>query len=90
MIFSYGFIQFFIPYNVLGINSINIDMKPLLISFFVVILCYSLFFERRETPVHIDEINYTNKAESFDTLKVSDPARLYTENIHHSYLDLPE
>jgi hypothetical protein len=63
-------------------------MKPLLISFFVVILCYSLFFERRETPVHIDEINYTNKAESFDTLKVSDPAIFYSENIHPVYFDI--
>ena len=65
-------------------------MKPLLISFFVVILCYSLFFERRETPVHIDEINYTNQAESFDTLKVVDPAILYTEYNHHFYFDISE
>ena len=62
-------------------------MKPLLISFFVMILCYSLFFERRETPVHIDEINYTNQAESFDTLKVSDPAVLYTEYSYPVYFD---
>ena len=65
-------------------------MKPLLISFFVVILCYSLFFERREMPVHIDEINYTNQAEAFDTLKVVDPAILYTENMHHVYFDFTE
>jgi len=64
-------------------------MKPLLISFFVVILCYSLFFERRETPVHIDELNYTNQAESFDTLKVSDPAILYTENNRY-YFEVSE
>ena len=65
-------------------------MKPLLISFFVVILCYSLFFERRETPVHIDEINYTNQAESFDTLKISDPAILYTEYNHQLYFGISE
>ena len=65
-------------------------MKPLLISFFVVILCYTLFFERRETPMHIDEINYTNQAELFDTLKISDPAILYSENFHKVYLDLSE
>jgi len=65
-------------------------MKPLLISFFVVILCYSLFFERRESPVHVDEINYTNQAESFDSLKVSDPAILYTEYNPHLYYSISE
>ena len=65
-------------------------MKPLLISFFVVILCYTLFFERRETPMHIDEINYTNQAGSFDTLKISDPAILYSENFHYVYFDFSE
>jgi hypothetical protein len=65
-------------------------MKPLLISFFAVILCYSLFFEQRETPVHIDEINYTNQAESFDTLKVSEPVVLYTEIIHPFYFEISE
>ena len=65
-------------------------MKPLLITFFAVILCYALFFERRKAPVHIDEINYTNQAESFDTLKVSDPAILYTEYRPPFYFDIPE
>ena len=59
-------------------------MKPLLITFFAAILCYSLFFERRETPIHIDDIQYTIQAESFDTLQVSDPAILYTENMRYS------
>lgn len=63
-------------------------MKPLLISFFIVILCYSLFFERRENPVHIDEINYSNQAASFDTLKISDPAILYSDYFHPAYFDL--
>jgi len=57
-------------------------MKPLLITFFAAILCYSLFIERRDTPIHIDDINYTIQAESFDTLKVSDPAVLYSENLY--------
>ena len=65
-------------------------MKPLLITFFVAILCYSLFFESRETPRHIDEINYTIKAESFDTLQVADPSILYTENIRDINLDFSE
>ena len=57
-------------------------MKPLLITFFAAILCYSLFIERRDTPIHIDDINYTIQAESFDTLQVSDPAVLYSENLY--------
>ena len=65
-------------------------MKPLLITFFVAILCYSLFFESRETPRHIDEINYTIQAESFDTLQVSDPAMLYTENMRSYLIDISE
>jgi len=57
-------------------------MKPLLITFFAAILCYSLFIERRDTPIHIDDINYTIQAESFDTLRISDPTVLYTENLY--------
>jgi len=65
-------------------------MKPLLITFFAAILCYSLFFERRETPIHIDDINYTIQTESFDTLQVSDPAILFTKNIHEYLIDFSE
>jgi len=65
-------------------------MKPLLISFFIVILCYSLFIERRETPIHIDEINYTIQAESFDTLQVTSPSILYSANIKTLYFDFSE
>ena len=65
-------------------------MKPLLITFFVAILCYSLFFERRETPIHIDDINYTIQAESFDTLQVSDPSILFSENIRDYLIDSAE
>ena len=76
--------------NVLYINHVIIYMKPLLITFFAAILCYSLFFERRETPIHMDDINYTIQAESFDTLQVSDPSTLYAENIQDYYIDIPE
>jgi len=65
-------------------------MKPLLITFFVAILCYSLFFERRETPIHIDDINYTNQAESFDTLQVSDPSILFSEYTRSYFIDFAE
>jgi|GEM_PF-738253 len=61
-------------------------MKPLLITFFIAILCYSLFFDKREErPIHIDEINYTIQAESFDTLQVSDPSVLYTVNLQNLF-----
>jgi len=65
-------------------------MKPLLITFFVAILCYSLFIERRESPIHIDDINYSIQAESFDTLQVSDPSILFSENIRDYYNDISE
>ena len=65
-------------------------MKQLLITFFAAILCYSLFIERRETPIHIDEINFTIQAESYDTLQVSEPTILYTEIIRDYYLDVSE
>jgi hypothetical protein len=57
-------------------------MKPLLLSFFAAILCYALFFERKDTPVHIDEIQYTIQTEAFDSLQVLNPVFLYTENIN--------
>jgi len=42
-------------------------MKHLLLTFFAVVLCYSLFFnERREKPI-VDEINYIQ-----NDLKISD------------------
>ena len=66
------------------------DMKALLLSFFAAILCYALFFERRETPVLMDETKYTIQTEAFDTLHVSDPVILYTENFHTVYFDFPE
>ena len=78
------------PCNVLHINCIIIFMKPLLITFFAAILCYSLFIERRELPIHIDDINYTIQAESFDTLQISDPSILYTENIQGFYFEISE
>ena len=65
-------------------------MKPLLITFFVAILCYSLFIERRETPIHIDDINYSIQAESFDTLQVSDPSILFSENMRDYRIDFAE
>jgi len=65
-------------------------MKPLLITFFAAILCYSLFIERRETPIHIDDINLTIQAESFDTLQISEPTVLYTENMHDYYVVFSE
>jgi len=65
-------------------------MKPLLLSFFAAILCYALLFERRDTPLHVDEIEYTIQTEAFDSVQVSDPVILYTENMHNVYFDLFE
>jgi len=53
-------------------------------------LCYSLFIERRETPIHIDDIIFTIQAESFDTLQVSEPSILYTENMFNDHIDVSE
>lgn len=49
-------------------------MKQLILTFFAVILCYSLFFDRKERATHVDEINYTIQTEAHDSFlyKMSD------------------
>jgi len=47
-------------------------MKPLLLSFFAVILCYSLFFDRGEAQKRVDDTNYRIRTESCDTYQLSD------------------
>ena len=36
-------------------------MKQLILTFFAVILCYSLFFDRDKKIYNVDEINYIQK-----------------------------
>ena len=38
----------------------GIIMKQLLLTFFAVILCYSMFFDKKATNPVVDEINYMN------------------------------
>jgi hypothetical protein len=57
-------------------------MKPLLLSFFAVILCYSLFFDKRKKQTHVDEINYTIRPEAYDTSFVLDTVPFYAINSH--------
>ncbi|MDR1407934.1 MAG: hypothetical protein LBJ23_07800 [Tannerella sp.] len=49
-------------------------MKPLLLSFFAVILCYSLFFDRSEVRDHVDDTNYTIQPEAYKSLLIPDSA----------------
>lgn len=51
-------------------------MKPLLLSFFAVILCYSLFFDRGGNHKHVDEINNMIHTEAYDT-RMSDSIPFY-------------
>jgi hypothetical protein len=53
-------------------------MKPLLLSFFVVILCYSLFFDEGEIRNHVDDTNYTIQPEAYKSL-TPDSASFYAK-----------
>lgn len=52
-------------------------MKPLMLSFFAVILCYSLFFDRSEKQKHVDEVNYTIRSGAYDSFQVADTLPYY-------------
>jgi hypothetical protein len=54
-------------------------MKPLLLSFFVVILCYSLFIDEYEIRNHVDDTNYTIRPEAYKSLLTPDSAFFYAE-----------
>jgi len=54
-------------------------MRPLLLSFFAVILCYSLFIDEGEIRNHVDDTNYTIQSEAYENLFMSDSAAFYAE-----------
>ncbi len=47
-------------------------MKALLLSFFAVILCYALFFDREEQLTPVDEMNYMIPTEAHEHIHLSD------------------
>jgi hypothetical protein len=55
-------------------------MKPLLLSFFAAILCYSLFFDRKAEQKHVDEVNYTIQTEYNTYDEVLDSVPLYARS----------
>lgn len=59
-------------------------MKALLLSFFMFILCYSLFFERDTTPMPVDEINYTIRTEAYEYTQIPDSSTYYADNLYKS------
>lgn len=61
-------------------------MKQLLLSFFAVILCYSLFFDRKERHMHVDEVNYTIQSEAHDSFLRQVPDSIfYAKNLIDFY-----
>ncbi len=56
-------------------------MKALLLSFFTVILCYALFFDRDDTPMPVDEINYTIRTEAYDHIQIPDSTTYYVKSM---------
>ncbi|MDR1781275.1 MAG: hypothetical protein LBR50_11215 [Tannerella sp.] len=52
-------------------------MKPLLLSFFAVILCYSLFFEKDDISNHVDDTNFTIQSKPSESLLHPDSATFY-------------
>lgn len=58
-------------------------MKALLLSFFAVILCYALFFDREEQLTPVDEINYTiPTTEAHEHIHLSDSTVYYARCIN--------
>ncbi len=56
-------------------------MKALLLSFFMVILCYALFFDKDEQPMPVDEVNYTIRTEAYDHIQISDSTTYYVKTM---------
>ncbi len=51
-------------------------MKQLIFTFFAVILCYSLFFDEKDTKPTVDEINYIYEDASVPALNFIAPDTL--------------
>jgi hypothetical protein len=54
-------------------------MKPLVLSFFAIILCYSLFFNKKNVQKHVDEVNYKIQTE-YETYEAPDSVPLYARS----------
>jgi hypothetical protein len=52
-----------------------------MLSFFAVILCYSLFFDRSENQKHVDEVNYTIPSGAYETFQVPDSVPYYVYRV---------
>ena len=63
-------------------------MKALLLSFFAVILCYALFFDREEPLTPVDEMNYTIPTEAREQIHLSDSTVYYAKCINPLFRDL--
>ena len=57
-------------------------MKALLLSFFAVILCYTLFFDKEEPLTPVDEMNYTIPTEAREQIHLSDSTVYYAKCIN--------
>ena len=56
-------------------------MKQLLLTFFAIILCYSLFFDSETAPSSADELNYIYEKASPGIYSVKDTFSLDAENV---------
>ena len=66
-------------------------MKQLILTFFAVILCYSLFFDTEPKATAVDEINYIYEGASIPSVNIIVPdtfnyLALYSDG---QYLNLP-
>lgn len=70
-------------------------MKQLILTFFAVILCYSLFFDKKEKKPTVDEINYIYEDASVPALNFIAPDTLnyytlYDANMIYWDFSVPE
>ena len=58
-------------------------MKQLILTFFAVILCFSLFFDKKTENHMVDEINYINEAPSISGINYIAPDTMHFLTFHH-------
>ena len=66
-------------------------MKQLILTFFAVILCYSLFFNNEPVKPNVDEINYIYEGASIPNVNiiVPDTSNYFAQYTNIQYINIP-
>jgi hypothetical protein len=63
-------------------------MKPLLFTFFAVILCYSLFFDKESDAAPVEEMNYIHEEAVPDLYFAMDTLNSHTNILVHHKIEM--